>query len=223
MRCSCCCRRWWGSTGCTRRWCRDGDVPGRPAQAGHLGVVTHLEGQRVGGRAVAAWLEQQRVSLSAELVGDLLAGDRVHRGLDLALRHARGEEVHVRAEAGLARQVNRRGDRGRGRPPGRWLPGRWLLGWWPASRRRPRPVRRTVPRRRARPRPGSRRDGGGGPDRSGSAPALSPSRFLSRWFLSQRCGGMSGSSAVRFCRRTSATALRPTASPTRGDGPPRSS
>ena len=92
----------------------DSDIPGRTAQACHLGVVAHLEGQRVGGRAVGAGLEQQRVPLGAELVGDLLVGDRVHRGLDLTLRHARGEDIHVRAEAGLARQVDRGADRGRG-------------------------------------------------------------------------------------------------------------
>ena len=76
----------------------DGDVGRRRAQAGHLGVVAHLEVERVGRRAVRAGLEQQRVALRAHLVVDLLGGDGVDGRLDLARRHAGIEDVHVRAE-----------------------------------------------------------------------------------------------------------------------------
>ena len=117
----------------------DGDVAGRAAQAGDLGVVAHLEGQRVRGRAVGARLEQQRVPLGAELVGDLLVGDRVHGGLDLALRHARSEHVDVRAEGRAHRPGARRGRRWPGRPVRRSAWGR------------PRPGRRTSPPPRAAP------------------------------------------------------------------------
>jgi hypothetical protein len=83
-------------------------------------VTSPGEHQRGGGGAVHARLEQQRVALGAELVGDLLGRDRVHGGLDLALRHARREDVDVRAEVGLAGHGHGRADRrGRGAGQGR--------------------------------------------------------------------------------------------------------
>jgi len=80
----------------------DDDVARRCAETSYLGVIAHLEDQRISGRAVGARLEEQRVPLGAELVRDLLAGDRIHGRLDLALRHTRREDVDVRAQVGSA-------------------------------------------------------------------------------------------------------------------------
>ena len=86
----------------------DGDVGRRRAQAGHLGVVAHLEDERVGSAAVGAGLEQQCVALRAHLVVDLLVGDGVDRCLDLARRHAGVEDHHVRAEVRRIEWICRR-------------------------------------------------------------------------------------------------------------------
>ena len=74
------------------------------AEAGDLGVVADVEPQRLRRRPVRARLEQQREPAGAELVGDLPGGDRVDRGLDLRLRHARVEDQHVGAEVRVARR-----------------------------------------------------------------------------------------------------------------------
>ena len=65
------------------------------------------------GCAVGARLEEQCIALRAELVRHLLCGDRVDRRLDLAGRHARIEDEHVRPEVGLT-AVRRRGRCGAG-------------------------------------------------------------------------------------------------------------
>ena len=82
----------------------DDHVVGRETETRHASVVADLKVERVGTGAVGAGLEQQRITLSAELVGDLLGGYRVNRRLDLALRHAGVEDIDVRAEVGLARR-----------------------------------------------------------------------------------------------------------------------
>jgi len=77
-------------------------VTRRLAQAHHRGVIADLKIERCGARSVRAGLEQQRIALRSELVGDLLICYRIDRRLDLALRHAGIEDVNVRAEVGLA-------------------------------------------------------------------------------------------------------------------------
>ena len=81
------------------------------AESGDLGVVADAEAQRLRRRPVRARLEQQREPAGAELVGDLPGGDRVDRGLDLRLRHARVEDQHVGPEVRVA---GRGGGSGRG-------------------------------------------------------------------------------------------------------------
>jgi hypothetical protein len=68
------------------------------AEPGDAGVVANLEVERLAAGSIRAGLEQQRIALCSELVGDLLAGDRVDRRLDLAGPHARVEDQHIRAE-----------------------------------------------------------------------------------------------------------------------------
>ncbi len=80
----------------------DGDVGGRGAEAGYIGVVADLKGERLGGAAVDAGLEEQSVALSAELVADLLSGDGIDRCLNLAGGHAGIEDEDVGAEVGRA-------------------------------------------------------------------------------------------------------------------------
>jgi len=82
----------------------DDDVVRGEAKARHGGVVTDLKVERVGTGSICAGLEQQRIALSSELVGDLLFCHRVDRRLDLALRHAGIEDVDARTEIGLARR-----------------------------------------------------------------------------------------------------------------------
>ena len=76
----------------------DDDVVRGEAEARHGGVVADLKIERGGAGSIGAGLEQQRVALSSELVGDLLVGDRVDGRLDLARRHAGVEDHHVRSE-----------------------------------------------------------------------------------------------------------------------------
>src|SRR5207248_6247200 len=76
----------------------DDDVAGRPSESRDLGVVADLEIEGVGSRSVRSGLEQQCVALRTELVRDLLRGNVVDRRLDLARRHARIEDDHVRTE-----------------------------------------------------------------------------------------------------------------------------
>ena len=80
----------------------DDDVVRREAEARHGGVVADLKVEGVATGSICAGLEQQRIALSSELVGDLLVCHRVDRRLDLALRHAGIEDVDARAEVGLA-------------------------------------------------------------------------------------------------------------------------
>src|SRR5207237_8282416 len=75
----------------------------RLTETRHRGVVTDLEVQRVGRRAVGPGLEQQRVALAAELVRDLLARHPVHGRLDVAERHGRVEDQDVWSEVRLCR------------------------------------------------------------------------------------------------------------------------
>ncbi len=84
----------------------DRHVGRRSTQAGDLGVVAHLHLQRLGGSAIDARLEQERVAVRAHLCVDLLGVDGVDGRLDLTDRHARVEDGHVRAEG------RRCGDRG---------------------------------------------------------------------------------------------------------------
>ena len=76
----------------------DHDVVRRGSESRDCRVVADLEVERILGRSVGAGLEQQRIALRPELVRDLLSLDRVDRRLDLARRHARVEDDHVRAE-----------------------------------------------------------------------------------------------------------------------------
>ena len=76
----------------------DRDVPRRRTQTGELGVVAHLQLERLVGSAVDPRLEQERVTVRAHLGVDLLGMDRVDGCLDLADRHARVEDEHVRAK-----------------------------------------------------------------------------------------------------------------------------
>ena len=71
------------------------DVVGVPPQAGHVGVEADVEGD-----VVLARLEEQRVALGAELVRLHLREDVVGGVLDVRGRHARVEDVDVRAEEG---------------------------------------------------------------------------------------------------------------------------
>jgi hypothetical protein len=86
----------------------DRRVARRGAEPGDLGVVADLEDERMLGRPVRPRLEEQRVALRAELVGDLLGRDRVDLRLDLAGRHARVEDLHVRPEIGRPGDAARR-------------------------------------------------------------------------------------------------------------------
>ena len=79
----------------------DGDVSRIQPQASHLGVVAHLDHQRVLDSAVATRLEQQRVPVGAHFVVDLPVPDRVDLSLDLAGGHARIEDPHVGTEVRL--------------------------------------------------------------------------------------------------------------------------
>jgi hypothetical protein len=81
--------------------------PGRPPR-----VVAHLQVERVSSAAVCPRLEEQRVSLRAHLIVDLLVGNLVDLRLDLTRRHARIEDDHVRAEVRLAGRAERTGGRG---------------------------------------------------------------------------------------------------------------
>jgi hypothetical protein len=87
----------------------DRDVVRRRAEAGDLRVVADLEDEWIRGAAVRAGLEEQCVPVAPHLVVDLLRGDRVDRRLDLAGRHARIEDQHVRAEARCGGSGARRG------------------------------------------------------------------------------------------------------------------
>ena len=90
-------------------------VVGVLSQAGHVGVEAHVEGD-----VVLARLEEQRIALGAELVGLHLREDAGGGALDVGGRHARVEDVDVRAEDGGVRRGDRagRGDArdGRHRP-----------------------------------------------------------------------------------------------------------
>jgi hypothetical protein len=68
------------------------------AEPGDLLVVADLEVERMLGAAVRARLEQDGVALRPELVRDLLRRDRVELRLDVRLRHARVEDLHVGPE-----------------------------------------------------------------------------------------------------------------------------
>ncbi len=70
----------------------------RGAEACDLGVVADLEVEGIRRSSVRAGHEEQRVALRPELVSELLRRDRVERRLDLGRRHARIEDLHVRAE-----------------------------------------------------------------------------------------------------------------------------
>ncbi len=76
----------------------DHDVVRRGSEPRDGRVVADLEVERIRGRPVGAGLEQQRIALRSELVRDLLRLDPVDRRLDLARRHARVEDDHIRAE-----------------------------------------------------------------------------------------------------------------------------
>jgi len=86
----------------------DRDVVRRCTQPGHLGIEAYLEGE--GGRraAVHPGLEQECVSLRAELVAYLLGGDGVDGRLDLTRRHAGVEDDDIRAERYSIRSLGQR-------------------------------------------------------------------------------------------------------------------
>ena len=95
------------------------DVVRRAAESGNLLVVAHLEVERIRGGSVGARHEEQRVALGPELVRELLGGDCVDGRLDRARRHARIEDLHVRAEVGRGGRGGMRrrgGTRDRERP-----------------------------------------------------------------------------------------------------------
>ncbi len=85
----------------------DRHIGRRGTQTGDLGVVAHLDLQRLGGTAVDAGLEQERIAVRPHLGVDLLRVNRVEGRLDLPDRHARVEHDHVRPE-----RSRRRGRRG---------------------------------------------------------------------------------------------------------------
>ena len=74
----------------------DRHVSRRRAQAGDLGVVAHLQLQGLRRTAVDTRFEQKRIAVCPHLGVDLLRMDRVEGRLDLADRHARVEDDHVR-------------------------------------------------------------------------------------------------------------------------------
>ena len=76
----------------------DRHVRRRGAQPGDLGVVAHLDLQRLRRAAVDARLEEERITVRAHLGVDLLGVNRVDGRLDLPDRHARVEDDHVRPE-----------------------------------------------------------------------------------------------------------------------------
>ena len=90
----------------------DDDVTGLRAQPGDLGVVADLDLQRLARRAVGAGPEEQAPAVGAHLVVDLRGVHGVGRGLDLARRHARVEDQHVRPEPGVGAQRGGRGGDG---------------------------------------------------------------------------------------------------------------
>ncbi len=80
----------------------DDDIVRGEAQARHGGVETDLKVEGGGTGTIGTRLEEQRIALSSELIGDLLACHRVDRRLDLTQRHAGIEDVDIRTEVGLA-------------------------------------------------------------------------------------------------------------------------
>ena len=82
-------------------------VVGVLPQAGHVGVEAHVEGD-----VVRARLEEQRIALGAELVGLHLREDAGGGALDVRGRHARVEDVDVRAEDGGVRRGDGAGEDG---------------------------------------------------------------------------------------------------------------
>lgn len=80
----------------------DDDIVRGEAQARHGGVETDLKVEGGVTGTIGARLEEQRIALSSELIGDLLACHRVDRRLDLTQRHAGIEDVDIRTEVGLA-------------------------------------------------------------------------------------------------------------------------
>src|SRR5207302_2532984 len=85
----------------------DDDVVRGLPETRHRRVVADLEVERVCRRSVNTRLEQQRVALGAELVGNLLSRDGIDGLLDLADRHARVEDVDIGAEIGFGRRRGR--------------------------------------------------------------------------------------------------------------------
>jgi hypothetical protein len=98
------------------------DIVRRAAEAGHLGVVADLEVEGIGGGSVRAGHEEQCVALRSELVRDLFRGNSVDGRLDLARRHARIEDLHVRPEVRCGRRRGGIVRRGGGAPRHRQHP-----------------------------------------------------------------------------------------------------
>ena len=88
---------------------------GHGPEARHLGVKADLEHERVGRRPVSPRLEEDRVPLGAELVGDLLARNGVEVSLDGGLWHRGVENADVGPEDGDVGAGAERRSRGRRR------------------------------------------------------------------------------------------------------------